>query len=632
MSIIDWIILFTLFAALMSIGFVCKKLIKGIADFLVAGRSVGRYLGLGSGSLVGFGAVSTLAIWQMIYKSGFVGSWFWSFQFPLAIFIALTGFAICRFRQTRAMTIPQMLEMRFSKSLRVFSGLLIFVSGVINMGVFPAIGARFFVYFCGLPQTITIMGGDVATYIPVMLVLVAAAVVICFLGGQVTLVITDFFQNIFVNFTLVAIVIFVVRTISFDQFSQTFTATAESRAMIIPFHEAAPKDFGVMFYIFQLFWMIYLVVTWSPDTMQVSSSKDAKEAKLMRAMVSFRVLVGTLLGMFLLPIAAYTIMNNADFSSLAQEIMVSVEGVENPHIRSQILVPAAISRIIPIGLTGAFAAMMLFAFISTNDTFMLAFSSVLIQDVIIPVRGKPLSPKTHLIALRLSVVFVAVAVVVFSVFFKISDNIFMFMALSGSIYTAGAGIVILAGLYWHKGSSKAAWITMITGTLLSTFGFIYRYKINTNFPMDGYQIGISVSIICIILYFSASLLEKNYSFDLSTLFKDDAGNTYKTKFKFSKLLHWTENMTKTDSILFWSMVAFTGLYVLLSASVLVIHLIIGMSAEFWMAFWKYYLVSMFLFGVCFLLWITVGGFLDIRSMFSSLRNQELDEEDNGTVR
>ena len=80
---IDWVILAVLFVLPLAGGFACKSYIHGVSDFLVAGRSVGRYLGLGSDSMQAVGAVTILAYWQMNYKAGFAGQW-WYLLTPMA--------------------------------------------------------------------------------------------------------------------------------------------------------------------------------------------------------------------------------------------------------------------------------------------------------------------------------------------------------------------------------------------------------------------------------------------------------------------------------------------------------------------------------------------------------------------
>ena len=80
---IDWTILAALFVVLNVSGFLCRRHIRGVADFLVAGRGVGRYLGVGAASMTGVGAVTILAMWQLNYKAGFVGQW-WLMLTPAA--------------------------------------------------------------------------------------------------------------------------------------------------------------------------------------------------------------------------------------------------------------------------------------------------------------------------------------------------------------------------------------------------------------------------------------------------------------------------------------------------------------------------------------------------------------------
>ena len=47
----DWVIFVGLFVLLTSVSFFFKRFVKSVAGFLVAGRNVGRYLGLESDSV-----------------------------------------------------------------------------------------------------------------------------------------------------------------------------------------------------------------------------------------------------------------------------------------------------------------------------------------------------------------------------------------------------------------------------------------------------------------------------------------------------------------------------------------------------------------------------------------------------
>ena len=73
---------------------------------------------------------------------------------------------------------------------------------------------------------------------------------------------------------------------------------------------------------------------------------------------------------------------------------------------------------LPHGFIGLFCAIMLAALISSNNAFMHAWGSVLLQDIVLPFREKPLSTSVHIWALRASILSVAVIAFVLSLSIK----------------------------------------------------------------------------------------------------------------------------------------------------------------------------------------------------------------------
>jgi len=129
-----------------------KKYMHNVTVFLAANRCAGRYVLGASDSIAGMGAVTIVAWFAGAFEMGFCFTWWFMTTSFVMIIVSLTGWIQYRFRQTRALTLAQFLEMRYSRRFRVFAGLLAFISGTINFGIFPAIGARFFMYFCGIPD------------------------------------------------------------------------------------------------------------------------------------------------------------------------------------------------------------------------------------------------------------------------------------------------------------------------------------------------------------------------------------------------------------------------------------------------------------------------------------------------
>ncbi|HEY9250653.1 MAG TPA: hypothetical protein VIO38_16045 [Rariglobus sp.] len=84
------------------------------------------------------GAVVFVAMWEVFAHAGFVPSWWGWITGPVGVIVAIFGFVIYRFRETKAMTLAQFFEMRYSRNFRSFTGVLGFLAGVINFGIIPA--------------------------------------------------------------------------------------------------------------------------------------------------------------------------------------------------------------------------------------------------------------------------------------------------------------------------------------------------------------------------------------------------------------------------------------------------------------------------------------------------------------
>ena len=167
---IDWSIVAVFVVGMFALAIYTKSYTKSVADFMVANRCAGRYLLSISGAMTGIGAISFVAVFEMYYKSGFCAAWWEMLVWPIFLVITLSGYVVYRYRETRAMTLAQFFEMRYSKKFRVFTGILGWLSGIINMGIFPAVTARIIIYLCGFPLHFEMFGVTFSTFVVVMLV------------------------------------------------------------------------------------------------------------------------------------------------------------------------------------------------------------------------------------------------------------------------------------------------------------------------------------------------------------------------------------------------------------------------------------------------------------------------------
>lgn len=94
----------------------------------------------------------------MHYKTGFALAFLGKIIGPLFIIMGLFGYCTYRFRETKAMSFGQFLEMRYNRKFRIFAAVLRSFSEMLANMIMPAIAARFFIYFLDLPHNIYIFG------------------------------------------------------------------------------------------------------------------------------------------------------------------------------------------------------------------------------------------------------------------------------------------------------------------------------------------------------------------------------------------------------------------------------------------------------------------------------------------
>src|SRR5581483_6930886 len=88
-------------------------------------------------------------------------------------------------------------EVRYSKAFRTFAGIMVVISGIVNFGIFPATGARFFVYFCGLPNDVPLGAGHaIPTFVVLMAVFLTMSLFLTITGGQLTIMVVDCLEGL----------------------------------------------------------------------------------------------------------------------------------------------------------------------------------------------------------------------------------------------------------------------------------------------------------------------------------------------------------------------------------------------------------------------------------------------------
>ena len=686
LHLVDWLIVFVALVGMFySVSF-SSGLMKSVTDFLSAGRTAGRYLISVSSGVAGLGAISVVMFLEMGYIAGFSLAWWGLSQGIIILMLTMSGWVIYRFRSTRCLTLAQFFEKRYSRKFRIFTGIVAFTAGIINFGIFPAVGAQFFISYCGLPESFI----GIPVFPLVMIILLSISLYFVYTGGQIAVIIADFFQGIFATFVLIVVVLYLFFSVGWDQVSHSLEQTPlklakeeitklqddkaymklsdqekekrkneidekyENSSRINPFKTSNVEDFNFWYFLIGIIGIMYGTMGWQGSQAYNSSAKSAHEAKMGSVLAGFR---GLPQGLFflLVPVLIYVFMNHADYASVAASVELSLQDLETDTLRSQMRGPIVLSTVLPIGLLGAFAALMVAAFISTHDTYLHSWATILVQDVIMPFREKPFDKDTHLKVLRYAILGVAVFIFFFSLLFQQNQAIALFFAITAAIFAGGSGAVIIGGLYWDKGTTKAAWTAIIIGAFISVSGVLVK-QISVEWLNDtssyvqlknilefirninGQEYwGISMGASAF-AYVVVSVLDNSEPFNMDKLLNRGkyAIEGEKKIVNENTELGWKiflmgEEFTKGDKLIYILNYVWTGIWTLVFIVGTIYNLSNEVSDASWMFFWRNYIYIFIVISLVIIVWFTVGGFHDLKIMMDKLKTEKRDHHDDGWV-
>jgi SSS family solute:Na+ symporter len=640
MQLIDWILICVPLLGLLFVALYTRSYMKGVADFLSGGRMAGRYLLAVAKGEQGVGAVVFVATFEVISKSGFVLTWWGWLSVPVALIVGISGWVIYRFRETRALTLAQFFEIRYSKSFRIFTGFLGFGAGLVNFGVIPVVGARFLTVFLGLPQTLSIHGWVIPTHIPLMALLLSISLLLTISGGLITLMVTNCIEGMLSQVLFLVIIASLLMMFSWGEISHVLTAQPAGQSLLNPFDSMGLKDFNIWYVFIGLFGIVYRTMAWQNQSAYSTAAVTAHESRMGGIMSSWKGL-GNGAIITLLAVCAMTYLAHPDFAKQSVVVKAEVAQIAQKQIQEQMTIPIAVEYMLPPGIKGMLCIILLMGVFGGDGTHLLSWGSIFIQDVVVPLRKKPFPPEEHIRLLRWSMAGVALFAFLFGCLFKQTEYVMMWWVVTEALYVGGAGAAIIGGLYWKKGTTAGAWAGLLSGSGLVTGGIIARQIWGDGFPLNGAQISFFGSISACLVYGITSLLTCRENFDMDRMlhrgaYTVESEKKYetksKTRVKWGKLIGIDEHFTFGDKILAgglfgWSMIWF-GVFVIGT----IWNIISPWPITVWSNFW--YVVGIgipIFFAFVTAIWFTWGGIRDMRLFFQRLKEERVNTLDNGMV-
>jgi len=349
----------------------------------------------------------------------------------------------------KVLTIPEFYEKRFDRKTRILGGVMLALGGILNMGLFLKVGSMFIVGITGMSAQ--------SQALPwVMTVLLLLVLVYTVLGGMISVIITDYVQFVVLSFGILITTYICVHKLGWTHIMDTLERTRGASSF-------NPLDEGSGFGWSYVAWMAMLGLVscaiWPTAVARALAmeSTQAVKKQYMWSSASFMI-------RFLIPcfwgICAFVYFDQQapELGALFMPAEGSGEAANNLYA-----MPIFLGRILPAGLVGLITAAMIAAFMSTHDSYLLCWSSVITQDIVAPMMGKKLSTKARIQLTRIFIVLIGLYILYWGLIYEGSDDIWDYMSVTGAVYFTGAFSLLLGGLYWKRASSTGAFLALLSG-------------------------------------------------------------------------------------------------------------------------------------------------------------------------
>lgn len=443
---LDWCIVIGYLLVIVAIGVYIKRYISNVTDFMVAGRGLKTFLGVAT--MIG----TELGLVTVMYSSqkGFTGL-FAAFHIAFAsaivsLVVGLTGFIVVPLRRMKVMTIPEFYEKRFGLGVRILGGTILTFSGILNMGMFLKAGSIFVMGITG-------RSSDIELKI-IMSILLGMVLLYTTLGGMVSVVVLDYIQFVVLSFSLLATSVFAIRYLGWGNIIET-VSQLKGEAGFNPFDN---KGFGSSYVIWMFFLGLVNCAIWQTAVIRACSAESVQTVKRLYTFASVGWLIRFLLPCFF-GISAFVFI--AQHPTL-KNVFLPEGSVADSQV-TLMAMPIFLSQILPAGFIGIVSAGMLAAFMSTHDSYLLCWSSVLTQDVVAPWFKNGLSSKTRLLLTRIFIVAIGIFILIWGLWYDLGQDLWDYMAISGAIYFTGAIALLVFGIYWKRASKTGAYLALICG-------------------------------------------------------------------------------------------------------------------------------------------------------------------------
>jgi len=417
----------------------------GLKEFFVSGRDLGLGTAIATLGATEIGLITIAYNAQKGFNEGFSAFHIGLAALIGAAFVGAVGFVVKPIRRTGVLTLPEYYEQRFGRDIRIFGAIVMALGGILNMGLFLKVASIF------LSAMLSAKGVDINVNL-LMVVLIAVAVLYTSYGGMRSVIITDIFQFILLSAGLLFAVVFLTNLIPLDQ---AISIVRENKGTG-GFDPIANENFGLSY----VLWMILVAGVVSASIWPTALTRALCIEKEETVQPAYLIASVIFLARMVVP-AFLGVLAFAYFTGLSLgpgELLTSYGGDADLAAT-----PLMLGHAMPAWLLAFLAVAMFASFMSTQDSYLFCWASILSRDVLGPIFGTVENERAQKWGTRAFIVLIALYELYWGLIYDGGEDIWDYLAVSGSIYFC-SGIVLLAGgLYWKGATRRGAMWALILG-------------------------------------------------------------------------------------------------------------------------------------------------------------------------
>jgi SSS family solute:Na+ symporter len=252
-------------------------------------------------------------------------------------------------------------------------------------------------------------------------------------------------------------------------------------------------------------------------------------------------------------------------------------------------------------------------------------------------------------------------------YYKPGQYIANYAALTAAVFVAGAGVCIIGGLYWRRGTTTGAWTAMGAGIVCAGIALVAKEEsmlstatlvawsehglsapakvllyLRTSPKLSGQVLGFFAIAVAVVSYVVVSVFTSKVAFDLDRLLHRGKYTDAESSGAMStegarptrtllEKLGFTREFTGTDKWVTWVTLAWPLLWTVIFVVFTAYNLATPVPDRTWMNFWQWWTVCIFVLGIVVVIWFSIGGFRDLAQMYARLKAYRVDATDDGTV-